>query len=561
MPKAIRRKSNTAKIRGFAAQIWSEVPSRRSRGLALGASLALSGVGHGALAFAAGLLTRSLAQPPGAGSEGVGLLGVCYVGLAAACVKAAGSTLLAYLQARTAGDIGLGWRRRFVERWSEHGLPDAAPRVLAVVAVRLAELEAAVVHGALASARALAQLLPIVLGLIFVSPLLAGVGTLVLVPFSLGLAAVRRKFRRANERAQARAVELHEGVDVLVNHLDLWRTFGATRRVSTAIASTGALAVASASKVEASRALLSGANEVLGALALVGAVTLAQRAGASLGDGNLVAFAAICFMAYRPMRDLGDARGWVERGRAAHVALGGVMTEARGSLPSARGAEIWARRRGALELVDLGARDRGPRTSTTLHFGATLAVLGANGSGKTTLLRTLLGLEPAVGALAYDGVQLAERGVGPDARPFAWVPQEAPLVAGTLLDNVALACGDEARARLALAELGAERLLARANERVGPGGSALSGGERRLVAMARALATDLPVILMDEPTEGLDDRSRARVLAAISALSTTRTVVLVTHHADVAALADRVISLDPVAAATPVAAASPLAAE
>ena len=60
----------------------------------------------------------------------------------------------------------------------------------------------------------------------------------------------------------------------------------------------------------------------------------------------------------------------------------------------------------------------------SLHLppGSSLALVGENGSGKTTLLRTLLGLEPAIGTVTYDGVDLTRRGVGPAARPFAWVP-------------------------------------------------------------------------------------------------------------------------------------------
>ena len=544
MPQAIRAKSKSSSPRGFVATIWRDLPARRSSVLSLAFGLALTGAGHGALALAAGMLTRSLAQPRTASGEGFSLLNLCYVGLVAACVKAAGSTLLAYAQARAAGGVGLGWRRRFVEGWSERGLPDAATRVLATVAVRLAELEAAVAHGALGAARALAQLAPIVLGLIFVSPRLAAVGTLVLLPFGLGLAALRRRFRQASDAAQARAVALHEGVDELVRNLDLWRTFGATDRVARSLESTGSLAVAAGARVEASRAALSGGNEVLGALALVASVAIAERAGASLGDGSLVAFAAVCFMAYRPLRDLGDARGWMARGAAALAALEGVMAEARAPCVASVDAERWAKRHGVLELHELGARERGPRTSLRVPFGDTVVVLGANGSGKTTLLRTLLGLEPSVGRLDYDGVEITRAGVGPDARPFAWVPQDAPLVTGTVLENVALACGDPSRARLALAELGADRLLARAGERVGPGGTPLSGGERRLIAMARALATDLPVLLLDEPTEGLDERSRARVLEAIRGLAGSRTLLLVTHHADVAAAASRVITLD-----------------
>ncbi|MBK7579195.1 MAG: ABC transporter ATP-binding protein [Myxococcales bacterium] len=506
-------------------------------------SLALTGAGHGALAFAAGMLTQALAQPRGSG-EGFGLLKICYVGLGAACVKGAGSTLLGYFQARTAGEVALVARRRFVTRWGKDGLPDKGPRVLATVAVRLAELEAAVAQGAMSGARALAQLLPIVVGLILVSPLLAFVGTLVLIPFAVLLAKLRSRFRRASELAQARAVQLHEGVDELVSHIDLWRTFGATGRVAQVLEETGSHAVRAVARVEASRAALSGANEALGALALVGCVALAERVGMSFGDGRLVAFAAVCFMAYRPLRDLGDARSWMERGASARSALETNVVEPREVDTSAESRTSWHAHAGRLELWEFGATERGPRTSVSLAPSETLAVLGPSGVGKTTLLRGLLGLERTVGKLRYGDLDLTDAAVGPDARPFAWVPQDAPLVTGSLLENVSLACGDELRARRALTELGAVDLLARADERVGPGGTPLSGGERRLVALARAIATELPVLLLDEPTEGLDAVSRAHVLGAVAKLAGTRCIILVTHHAEVAALATRVITLD-----------------
>jgi ABC-type transport system involved in cytochrome bd biosynthesis fused ATPase/permease subunit len=181
-----------------------------------------------------------------------------------------------------------------------------------------------------------------------------------------------------------------------------------------------------------------------------------------------------------------------------------------------------------------------------------VAVVGATGSGKTTLLRTLLGLEGALGGeVRFGGQRIDGAEAGPQGRPFAWVPQEAPLLADTITANVALAPG-AGDAREALEAIGAARLL----EDVGPspigaGGRALSGGERQWVSLARAVATRQPVLLLDEPTSGLDSASQARVLEAIARLRGERTVLLVTHREEPLAIADAVVRLDAAVARGP----------
>jgi ABC-type transport system involved in cytochrome bd biosynthesis fused ATPase/permease subunit len=246
----------------------------------------------------------------------------------------------------------------------------------------------------------------------------------------------------------------------------------------------------------------------------------------------------VFFMAYRPLRDLGDARAWTLRGTIALEALDAIVPKE--PAPSRAPASDEPFELALLEVDGFGARDRGPTASFGLPPGEMLCIVGPTGSGKTTLLRALLGLEPSRGALHYGERDLSAAGVGPRERPFAWVPQDAPLVTGTIADNVTLFGGDAA---VALEAIGARDLLARADDVVGPGGLPLSGGERRQVALARALASGLPVLLLDEPTEGLDADAERRVLDALARLSGLRSLLVVTHRESVVRIASRSISL------------------
>ena len=515
------------------------------------------------MASSAGLLGQALVAPQfGAGPALVDSpmldfspLLLCAMGFAAAATKALFGSIAMYEQKRAAFRVSDRARRTIAKAVLAAGRgSSSAAYAHAAIAVRLREVERGADEGAFAGIRAGAQILPMAGVLIALSSPLALTAFALLLPFALLLSLVRQRLRRAHAQASDLAEHLHTSLDELVRHLDLWRTYGAAPRVERALAVVGDRAGRAAARADAAKTAISGGNEVLAALALLLAVALFERSALALDRGPLVAFAAVFFLMYRPLRDLGDARVHLERGALAEEELGRVSAEVRSDTSlhrsvSSAGTGAWGVERLAVRklTVLLGEHVTGA-TDVEADPGEIVALIGPTGAGKTSLLRALLGLERRVaGEVRYGDRDLTSAGVGPTERPFAWVPQEAAIVAGSLADNVALGASEEASpsevARAALTTIGAHGLVTRLDETLSAGGPELSGGERQWIAIARAFATGLPVLLLDEPTSGLDAEAQQRVLDALAALRGRRTVVIVTHRPEPLGIADRVVRM------------------
>jgi ABC-type transport system involved in cytochrome bd biosynthesis fused ATPase/permease subunit len=515
----------------------------------------LQALGHGATALAAGLLGRALSVEPHLISPTFRLVSspatLAFVGVIATMVKGGGATISATLQSRLVQGVAGSARRRIADRLLSGGSPLPTGQLSARLAVRIRELEVGVQDGVLGGLRAALTLLPLGVALYMLSSALAVGAMLVLAPFAVATALARRAWRRSHLRAVALAEGLHQEVDELVVHMDVWRSFGAGARVCRALEDLGEEAATMAGRAEGARAALSSANEVLAAAALLACVCTARAFSLDLGDGTLIAFATVFFMSYRPLRDLGDARSALERGVLALDALERLAPN-RGTLLGVGGeaTRIWGR--DVLVVKNLrvcrddteGQGRDAAITSFCARPGEIVAIAGATGSGKTTLLRALLGLESASGEIYYGAEELTHRGVGPHDRPFAWVPQDAPVMAGTLEDNVSMGAVDSHAVADALGSIGAEKLATEwRGVTLGATGRPVSGGERKWIALARAIATGLPVLLLDEPTAGLDSASEARVLAALQRLRGGRTILLVSHQDEPLRIADRVIRI------------------
>ena len=194
----------------------------------------------------------------------------------------------------------------------------------------------------------------------------------------------------------------------------------------------------------------------------------------------------------------------------------------------------------------------GSDVTLALDAGEVLCLLGPNGSGKTTLFKTLLGLLPSQGGEArIDDVDLRARARDEIARLVSYVPQAHAAFFPFTVDEVVL-MGRTAHLGVFSSPSRHDREVAMgAIERMGLGLLAdsiytrISGGERQLTLIARALAQDARIVVMDEPTANLDFGNQVRVLEHIQALARTGMgVLLSTHDPDQAFIcADRVAML------------------
>jgi len=532
----------------------------------VGSSLALALVAARRPQFAGSIAPAVLAPSPFScpGAAGAQALTLSAAGLAVLLVKAASGTYATYVQVRIAGRVGCDLRLELFDallglhplrhaRHRDQG-SEGVPTAHAVMGLtsRVGDVEVGLAHGLIGGMRALAQLVPLGILLAVLAPRMAALAALVLSGFGWILGLWRAGFREASTLAAREHAQLLQAADEAVRHSDLWVSYGAEAKARANVGFLGHAVAHRRARLKARAAALSGANEVLAAAALLAAVAAAHAGW--LGDvargGPLLLFAVAFFLAYRPLRDLADARTAFARADASYQELRRVIERAgpprplHPAAPTSLPQRVWPLAPLELSALRIVRRASGPVTMR-VEAGTIAVVMGPTGVGKTTLLRTLLGLEACAGGdLLYGGESLRDAAPGPASRPFAWVPQDAPLLADTLSANVGLGA-EGADACAALEPMGAAHLaLALQESRLGAGGRAVSGGERQWIALARAIATRQPVLLLDEPTSGLDDEAQRSVLDAISRLRGQRSVILVTHRAEPLTIADQVVRIE-----------------
>ncbi|MGY1690996.1 thiol reductant ABC exporter subunit CydC [Geodermatophilus sp. SYSU D01105] len=535
---------------------------RRALARAVAAGAASAGAGVALTAVSGWLIVRAAEMPP------VLTLMVAIVGVRAFGLGRAG---LRWVERMTAHDAALRMaadlRVRVWQALADQGVAadrtpgSALARVVGDVAL-VQDLSVRVVPPALVAGAVTAGTVG---ALALVSPAAAVAAGLVLLATVALVAVAHRRVDAGTARAEGalRVAALRDTTTVLEGAPDL-RAHGLAARTAADLA--GAAARRSEAAGTGARAgVLSEGLVVLG-------TGLAAVAAASAGAAAGVAGPAVAVLALAPLALAEPLTGLV-----AALQRRGALADARGRLDAVLTAPapvdpadplpvpVPAERLATTELTagwpggpDV-LRDLTTRASAD---GGWLVVRGPSGAGKSTFLAVLLAaLRPRAGVYTVAGVP-ADRLPGDGVRSrMAWLPQEAHVFASTIRANLAVAAprgelagpDGEARMRAALTATGLGGLLAGLPDGldtpVGAGGTALSGGERRRLAAARALLADRDVVLLDEPTAHLDPPTAAALVRDLRGALAGRVVVCVTHDDDVERPGDTVVRLGaPVAA-------------
>jgi ATP-binding cassette subfamily C protein CydD len=300
---------------------------------------------------------------------------------------------------------------------------------------------------------------------------------------------------------------------------------------------------------------------VLELAATLGVAIVAVEIGIRLDHGSMGLAPALTILVlapelYVPLRSAAAQFHASADGVAAadHI-LGAVEAEAPIAAP-ARGEPLDPRDVPVrLERVSFAYPGRaGPvldEVSLVLAPGERVALVGPSGAGKSTIARLLLGFDPPGGGRLLAGADdLADLDADAWRRRIGWVPQRPHLPAGTIADAIRLGAPAAPIAEIADAarRAGAETFIAALPDgyatRIGDGGTGISAGQARRIALARALLRDASLLILDEPTTSLDAESAGVVADALERLPHGPTMLVITHDREFARrIADRIVDI------------------
>ncbi|WP_181802863.1 ABC transporter ATP-binding protein [Streptomyces shenzhenensis] len=272
--------------------------------------------------------------------------------------------------------------------------------------------------------------------------------------------------------------------------------------------------------------------------------------------GQLLAFAAFLGYLYPPIRNLGQLGLTLTAATAGAERIGEILDAEPAVTDPDRPVGPWPVR-GWVSFHNVSFRYPGSRRASLRDVdfaagpGELVLVTGKSGAGKSTLSKLLTRFyDPSAGVICLDGVPLGDVPLEFLRENVALLPQQTLILNGTVRENIG--CGRpgatddeiEQAARDAAAHDFVVTLPEGYDTHIAPGTAALSGGQLQRIAIARAMLRAAPVLVLDEPTAGLDAIAARQVVAPLRKLMAGRTTIMITHDLTLAPDADRVLVVD-----------------
>ena len=295
--------------------------------------------------------------------------------------------------------------------------------------------------------------------------------------------------------------------------------------------------------------------ELTGALLVIGWGTYALSEG-TISVGGMLAFLAYLTMLYGPIRELSQLGPTIFAASAAAERVLEVLDQ-KPAVQERPGAKALPAARGRIELDGVtfaypgSARPALADASFRVEPGQILAIVGASGAGKSTVAKLLLRLrDPDSGSIRLDGHDLRDLTLESVRDNVGILLQDTLVFDGTIRENITYGRPGASDAEIVAAATHAEahRFVEALPERydtvIGQKGARLSGGERQRIAIARALLRNTPVLVLDEPSTGLDGETTERLLAPLRRLMRGRATIVISHDLATVADATEIVVLD-----------------
>ncbi len=401
-----------------------------------------------------------------------------------------------------------------------------------------------------------ATLLVMVVVMFVLDPLLASVVLVAIVAFAVTSGPTSRKITDASRQTRKGEGHLANTAQESLASIRVVQAYGLENMVEKNFTSANRTSLREGVRSRRYAARLERTTDVIVGLAtaivLVGGGLRVMQGAMSPGD--LVLFTTYLRTTMKPLRDMAKYTGRIARASASGERVADLME----ITPDVVTPDMPVRPNivvGAVQFDRVVTEYDGVQVLRGLDLnirpGERVAIIGPSGAGKSTLVSLLVrAIDPVSGCVRLDGYRLTDLDLTQLRASISLLHQEAVLFTGTIRENIRMGRGNatdaevEAAARAANAHDFITEQPDGYETVVGERGGTLSGGQRQRIAIARALLRRSPVVVLDEATTGLDPEAASLVLDAIDRLAAGRTTLAVTHDAEVALRATRVVWIE-----------------